>query len=113
MLTDAYAHADHDACDCNSDAYPYTNLFCDSDPHAHGHSNTHLVSNADADRHADTKSVAASLFAHAYHVKVKNLGGLSAKAWTRRELDRLGIGKDLQVIPWGSRMVKLPPSSLR
>ena len=66
-----------------------------------------------ADRHADTKSVACSLFAHAYRVKVKNLGGLSAKDWTRRELDRLGIGRNLQEIPWGSKMVKLPPSKLK
>ena len=54
-----------------------------------------------ADKHADVQSVAASLFAHAYRVKVRNLGGLSAKDWTRRELDRLGIGRELQVIPWG------------
>jgi transposase len=66
-----------------------------------------------ADKHADTKSVACSLFAHAYRVKVHNLGGLSAKDWTRRELDRLGIGRELQEIPWGSKMVKLPPSSLK
>ncbi len=66
-----------------------------------------------ADKHADARSVAASLFAHAYRVKVRNLGGLSAKDWTRRELDRLGIGRDLQVIPWGSKNVKLPPSSLK
>jgi transposase len=65
------------------------------------------------DKHADVRSVAASLFAHAYRVKVRNLGGLSAKAWTRRELDRLGIGRELQVIPWGSKKVKLPPSTLK
>jgi hypothetical protein len=66
-----------------------------------------------ADKHADTRSVAASLFAHAYRVKVRNLGGLSAKQWTRRELDRLGIGRELEVIPWGSKKVKLPPSTLK
>jgi hypothetical protein len=57
--------------------------------------------------------VAASLFAHAYRVKVSNLGGLCAKEWTRKELDRLGIGRELQVIPWGTKKVKLPPSSLK
>ena len=73
----------------------------------------HILSQEVADKHADARSVAASLFAHAYRVKVRNLGGLSAKEWTRRELDRLGIGRELEVIPWGSKKVKLPPSSLK
>jgi hypothetical protein len=73
----------------------------------------HVLSRDAADKHADARSVAASLFVHAYRLKVRNLGGLSAKQWTRRELDRLGIGRELQVIPWGSRQVKLPPSSLK
>ena len=73
----------------------------------------HILKSEVADKHADVRSVAASLFAHAYHVKVRNLGGLSAKEWTRRELDRLGIGRELQVIPWGTKKVKLPPSSLK
>jgi transposase len=73
----------------------------------------HILTAEVADRHADARSVAASLFLHAYRVKVKHLGGLSAKDWTRRELDRLGIGRELQVIPWGTRMVRLPPSSLK
>jgi transposase len=73
----------------------------------------HILSQEVADKHADTRSVAASLFAHAYRVKVRNLGGLSAKQWTRRELDRLGIGRELEVIPWGSKKVKLPPSTLK
>jgi transposase len=73
----------------------------------------HVLSREAADKHADARSVAASLFAHAYRLKVRNLGGLSAKQWTRRELDRLGIGRELQIIPWGSRQIKLPPSSLK
>jgi hypothetical protein len=31
---------------------------------------------------------------------------------TRSQMDRLGIGQDLQVLPWGSKKVKLPPSTL-
>jgi hypothetical protein len=38
---------------------------------------------------------------------------LSAIQWTRRELDRLGIGRELQVIPWGTKKVRLPPSTLK
>jgi integrase len=72
----------------------------------------HILKSEVADKHADARSVAASLFAHAYRVKVRNLGGLSAKEWTRRELERLGIGRELHVIPWGTKKVKLPPSTL-
>lgn len=73
----------------------------------------HVLKKEIVDRHADARDVACSLFAHAYRVKVCNLGGLSAKQWTRRELDRLGIGRELDIIPWGTKKVKLPPSSLR
>ena len=73
----------------------------------------HVLQKEVADRHADPRDVACSLFAQAYRVKVKNLPNkMSAKEWTRYELDRLGIGADLTEIPWGTRTVKLPPSRL-
>jgi hypothetical protein len=54
-----------------------------------------------------------SFFAHAYQVGVRNLPeGQSALAFTREQLDRLGIGQDLQEIPWGSKHHKLPLSKL-
>lgn len=73
----------------------------------------HILSKDQADKYNDARSVACSLFLHAYRVKVKNLGGMSAKQWTRHELDRLGIGRELSEIPWGTKRVKLPPSSLK
>jgi transposase len=73
----------------------------------------HVLSKAQADRHADARDVACSLFAHAYKVGVRNLPeGISAKDFTRQQLDRLGLGQKLQVIPWGAKKVKLPPSTL-
>jgi hypothetical protein len=36
----------------------------------------------------------------------------SARHFVRDELDRLGIGQDLERIPWGTKQVKLPPSRL-
>jgi transposase len=72
----------------------------------------HVLTENAADRFADPRDVACSLFLHAYRVKVKNLGGRSAKQFTRQQLDRLGIGQELAVIPWGTKKVKLPPSSL-
>ena len=53
-------------------------------------------------------------FRLAYEIKVSNLpDGMSATAFTRQQLDRLGIGQDLQIVPWGSKKVKLPPSKLK
>ena len=67
-----------------------------------------------ADKHHDPRDVACSLFKLAYAVKVQNLpDNLSAKEFTRKQLDRLGIGVDLQSIPWGSKVIKLPPSQLK
>jgi len=74
----------------------------------------HILSKEVADRHADPRDVASSLFQHAYKMKVRNLPNqMSAKQWTRYQLDRLGIGADLNEIPWGTKTVKLPPSRLK
>ncbi len=73
----------------------------------------HVLNEKSADRFADSASVARSFFAHAYRVGVRNLPeGQSALAFTREQLDRLGIGQDLQEIPWGSKHHKLPLSKL-
>ena len=73
----------------------------------------HILSEETADCHADAQQVACAFFAHAYRVGVRNLpGGLSALAYTRQQLDRLGLGAELTSLPWGSKHYKLPPSSL-
>jgi transposase len=73
----------------------------------------HVLSEKAADRFADPAAVACSFFAHAYRVGVRNLPeGQSALAFTREQLDRLGLGKDLQEITWGSKRHKLPLSKL-
>ena len=73
----------------------------------------HVLSKKTADRFADSGSVARSFFAHAYRIGVRNLPeGQSALAFTREQLDRLGIGKDLQEVPWGAKHHKLPLSKL-
>jgi transposase len=74
----------------------------------------HILTNGVADRHADETSLAASMYKLAYEIKVNNLpAGTSARAFTRQQLDRLGIGQDLDVLPWGGKKVKLPPSQLK
>jgi len=73
----------------------------------------HVLTEQEADRFANPQQVACSLFAHAYKVGVKNLpDGQSALQFTRQQLDRLKLGRDLTVIPWGSKQYKLPPSTL-
>jgi len=73
----------------------------------------HVLSENVVDRFADPANVARSFFAHAYQVGVRNLPERqSAKAFTREQLDRLGIGQDLQEISWGAKRHKLPASKL-
>ena len=73
----------------------------------------HVLTKQVADRFADPQNVARSFLSHAYQVRVRNLPkGQSAPAFTRQQLDRLGLGKDLQKISFGSKLIKLPPSKL-
>jgi transposase len=73
----------------------------------------HVLSEKAADRFADPANVARSFFTYAYRVGVRNLPeGQSALSFTREQLDRLGIGSDLQEIPWGLKPHKLPASKL-
>jgi transposase len=73
----------------------------------------HVLSEKTADRFADPGDVARSLYSHAYRVGVRNRPkGQTALAYTREQLDRLGIGQDLQEITYGSRRHKLPLSKL-
>jgi transposase len=74
----------------------------------------HVLRKEIVDKHHDPRDVACSLFKLAYAVKVRNLPDkLSAIQFTRNQLDRLGIGADLEKIPWGTKQVKLPPSRLK
>jgi hypothetical protein len=73
----------------------------------------HVLSKEEADRHAVAVDVARSLFGHAYRVGVRNLPHQqSAVEFTRNQLDRLGIGREVEYIPWGTKRPKLPPSRL-
>ena len=73
----------------------------------------HVLNKQVVDRFADPQNVARSFLSHAYKIGIRNLPkGQSAMAFTREQLDRLGLGKDLQEIFWGSQLRKLPPSTL-
>jgi hypothetical protein len=72
----------------------------------------HILTKEVADRHAVALDVARSFFRLAYRMGVRHLKGESALVFTRRQLDRLGLGRELTHLPWGSKTFKLPPSSL-
>jgi hypothetical protein len=74
----------------------------------------HLLAEETVDRFAKEVQVARQFFGFAYKVGVESLpDGQSAKEFTRNQLDRLGIGRDMTHIPWGSKRFKLPPSKLK
>jgi len=73
----------------------------------------HVWSKEIADLHAEPINVARSYFGFVYRTGVHNLpGNQTALGFTRKQLDRIGIGMDLKEIPWGSKRFKLPPSQL-
>ena len=73
----------------------------------------HILTQHQADRYAVPEKVAATIFAYAYKVGTKNIpGGMSALQFTRHNMDRLGIGKNLTRLRWGSKTFTLPPSRL-
>ena len=72
-----------------------------------------VLSKETGDKFADPTQVACGLFAFAHRVRAKNLpNGLSALQFTRDQMDRLGLGQDVLILPWGTKRFKLPPSKL-
>ncbi len=73
----------------------------------------HILAKGEADQFANPTQVACSMFAFAHRVRVKNLpNGMSALQFTRTQMDRLGIGQNVLVVPWGTKRYKLPASQL-
>lgn len=73
----------------------------------------HILKEAAVDRHAEVNRVAASMLTLAYTIKKRNLPpGMSGRAFARAQLDRLGIGQDLQAVTAGKKQLPLPPSRL-
>jgi transposase len=66
-----------------------------------------------ADRFAEPERVARKLMQHAYRLgQAHRAAGQTTMAYTREQLDRLGLGIELDAIAWGKRTIKLPPSRL-
>jgi transposase len=73
----------------------------------------HVLTKREADRHANPEQVASGFIYVAYgDVGARNLpGGQTAPEFVRRNLDALGIGKDLQRVKYGKHEYLLPQSS--
>ena len=72
----------------------------------------HVLTEKVADRFSDPVTLANRFMNYAYGVRIKNLPNHQpAAAFTRAQLDRLGIGKDLQKIRDRSTAVQLPLST--
>jgi hypothetical protein len=68
------------------------------------------------DRHAQPEIVARKYFQFIYNLgKDHRPAQLSAAAFVRFQLDQLGLGADLDSIPWGTKKkpLPLPPSCLK
>jgi transposase len=72
----------------------------------------HVLTYGEADRFGEPAQIAAALFGHAYDIQKHLPPGERKLAYVRSRLDRLGIGKELTQLPWGSKKFKLPPSRL-
>lgn len=66
-----------------------------------------------ADRFADPELVARKLAQYTYDLGRENRPpGQTVGEFVRSQLDRLGVGADLEAIPWGKRSISMPSSSL-
>ena len=74
----------------------------------------HVLTKREADRHADAAKVARGFLNMAYkHVGARNLPeNMTAPEFVRRNLDRIGLGKDLQRVTRAGHAYLLPQSSL-
>ncbi len=70
----------------------------------------HVLSHQRPDRDADPDSVARSLMRWAAYHHVASSLGLPRTAFVRLELDRLGLGHDLEELRFSGRLHHLPPS---
>ena len=73
----------------------------------------HILTKREADRFADPRRVALTLYNLGYKLGTANLPEKNVRQFVRNRLDDLGIGADLEHFPYGKKkFVTLPPSRL-
>lgn len=71
----------------------------------------HVLHERTADRHADASAVARSFMHWADRKRAARAAGLSQPAFIRRELDRVGLGREVRAIKYNGQMRPLPAST--
>ena len=64
-----------------------------------------------ADRQAEPQQVARYFIRWGRQLRVKSTQGIKASEFARQQLDRLGLGQELDRVPYGSVTYCLPPST--
>jgi hypothetical protein len=73
----------------------------------------HILTKQEVDRFADDIRVAKTLYALGFKIGVANLPEESVRQFVRNQMDRLGVGINLERFPHGrKKWVTLPPSKL-
>lgn len=74
----------------------------------------HILSEEVADRHAEPERVARKFLNYAYRLgKAHRRKGLSTAGYAREQMDRLGLGAELEAIDRGpNHLIPMPPSQL-
>jgi hypothetical protein len=73
----------------------------------------HVLSKECADRFAQAEAIARKLAKYAHTIAKDNRPGRQTVAeYVRGQLDRLGIGAEMEAIRWKSKRIDLPPSRL-
>lgn len=70
----------------------------------------YALSKQEADRHADQQRIARTIMQWARNKSTATRQGLSRVAFVRRELDRLGIGAEMDSFVFNGRIYQLPTS---
>jgi hypothetical protein len=71
----------------------------------------HVLSAKVADRRAVPQQVARYFIHWGRQLRVKSTLGLKASQFARQQLDRLGIGQELEQVSYGAVTYRLPPST--
>jgi hypothetical protein len=69
----------------------------------------HVLSKREADRHAEEGQVARKILRWGYKLKSTGRKTLSGPAFTRLQLDNLGLGEKLTDFKYDGRLISLPP----
>jgi hypothetical protein len=72
----------------------------------------HVLTAKVADRRAESQQLAKYFIRWGRQLRVKTMLGIKTSEFVRQQLDRLGMGQELERVPYGTVTYCLPPSTL-